>query len=150
MSSALDAVFIVAFLALPGVTLKAKQSVKAHSSCCYIRSCRRLQQNISEPRHSKELPIQASGGPSPIYLLKKFFGAALVLCCCERAFSSCSKQGSPSNCGVQASLCFCCRVQTLGHKGSVLVAYMLPCWEACEIFLDQGSNWGPLLCKADS
>ena len=32
-----------------------------------------MQQNISEPRYSKELPIQASGGPSPIYLLKKFF-----------------------------------------------------------------------------
>ena len=34
--------------------------------------------------------------------------------------------------------------------GSVAVAHRLSCSEACEIFPDQGSNWYPLHCKADS
>ena len=31
------------------------------------------------------------------------FLAALGLCCCERAFSSCDEQGLLSSCGVQAA-----------------------------------------------
>ena len=34
--------------------------------------------------------------------------------------------------------------------GSVVVAHRSRCPEACTIFLDQGSNWCPLHCKADS
>ena len=45
------------------------------------------------------------------------FLAALGLCCCAQAFSSCSKQGLLSNCGVWASHCrgfSWCEAQTLG------------------------------------
>ena len=35
------------------------------------------------------------------------------------------------------------------HAGSVVVAHRLSCSSACGIFLDQGSNPGPLYCKAD-
>ena len=41
----------------------------------------------------------------------------------HRHFSSCGEQGLLSSCGARASRCrgfFCCRAQTLGHKGSVL------------------------------
>ena len=47
------------------------------------------------------------------------FLAALGLCCCAQAFSSC---------GAQASLCggfSCCKAQTIEHAGSAAVAHRL-------------------------
>ena len=73
-----------------------------------------------------------------------FFLAALGLCCCTRAFSSC---------GAQASYCCdfsCCWAQTLGCVGSVavvpglwstnsvVVAHVLSCSKACGIFPGPG------------
>ena len=36
------------------------------------------------------------------------------------------------------------------HAGSIVVAHRLTCFKACGIFSEQGSNLGPLHCKADS
>ena len=57
------------------------------------------------------------------FLMKKLFIyvflAALGLCCCARAFSSCGEQGLLFSCGVRASHCgvlSCCRAQALEHR----------------------------------
>ena len=60
----------------------------------------------------------------------------------HRRLSSCGEQGLLSS-GPRASHrrgFSCCRAQTLGHKGSVLVAHGLSCSVARGISLDQGSN----------
>ena len=56
-----------------------------------------------------------------------YFLAALGLCCCMQAFSSCGEQGY-SSCGARASHCSgfsCCRARALGAWASVVVAHVL-------------------------
>ena len=78
--------------------------------------------------------------------------AAMSLCCCMQASSSCGKWGLLSSCGAHGSRCgsFSCGSQALGHTGSVLASHGLSCLEACGIFPGQGSNLHPLHYKADS
>ena len=71
--------------------------------------------------------------------------AALGLCCCAWAFSSCGKWGLLSSCDVLASHCSgfsYCRAQALE-----LVAHRL---SACGIFLAQGLNPRPLHWQVES
>ena len=110
-----------------------------------------------EPLLSFPALDQVSLGAPSLLLLKSFiyflFLAALDLCCCAQAFSSCLEQGLHSSCCVQASWCggfSCCRAWVLGTRVSVLTARGLSCPVACGIFPDQGSNQHPLHCKADS
>jgi len=52
--------------------------------------------------------------------LNYFLLAALGLCCCVLAYSSCAQQGLLCSCGVWASHCggfSCCRARALGHAG---------------------------------
>ena len=42
------------------------------------------------------------------------------------------------------------RTQQLQLMGSVVVARGLSCPAACAVFPDEGSNWRPLHCKAES
>ena len=106
-----------------------------------------------------------------IYLFTLFL-AALGLCCCAQAFSSCGEQGLlfVEVCGLLievASLVAEYRLQARGlqqlqHTGSVVVtrrlqstgslvvAHGLNCSAACGIFPDQGSNPCPLHWQADS
>ena len=75
--------------------------------------------------------------------------AALGLCCCTRAFSSCGERGLHFRCSARASHCSSfsrCRVLALGMRasvvvarglsscGSVVVAHGLSCSAACGIF----------------
>ena len=60
--------------------------------------------------------------------------AELGLCCCEQAFSYCSKWGLLSGFSAPA----------LGLVGSGAVAHRLSCPSPCGIFPDQGSNTCPL------
>ena len=79
--------------------------------------------------------------------------AALGLCCCMWAFSSCRQQGLLSSYTTRASHCggfSSCGAWAVGHVGSVLVAHRLSCSTACGSFLDQGSNPYPLHWQADS
>ena len=79
--------------------------------------------------------------------------AALGLCCCAWAFSSCSEWGLLLGCGVRASHCSgfsCCGARALGVRASVVVSYRLSCSAACGIFPDQGLNPCPLHWQADS
>ena len=106
-----------------------------------------------------------------IYLCLIYSLAALDLCCCMRAFSSCGEWGLlfVVVCGliVVASLVAehglqACGLQQLWRTGSVVVArglqstgsvvvaHRLSCSTACGIFLDQGSNPSPLHQQADS
>ena len=99
------------------------------------------------------------------------FRVVLGLCCYEQNFSSCSDRGLLfiMACGlpiVVASLAAedrllvhrfssCCTwaqwLQLAGSVvGSVVVLQGLSCPTACGIFQDQGSNWCPPYCKADS
>ena len=78
----------------------------------------------------------------------------LGLCCCARAFSSCSEQGLlfiavHGLLTVVASRCGC-TAWALGAWASVVVAQGLSCTAACGVFLDQGSNPCPLQWQADS
>ena len=69
--------------------------------------------------------------------------AALGLCCCVQAFSSCGEQGLLSSSGAWASYYSgfsCCGAQALGSQASAVVAQGLSCSVGCGIFLDQGSN----------
>ena len=69
--------------------------------------------------------------------------AALGLCCCARAFSSCSEQGLLSVCHAQTSHCSGFSrwgAQALGAWASVVVVQGLSCSVACRIFPDQISN----------
>ena len=106
-----------------------------------------------------------------IYFIYLFL-AALGLCCCVRAFSSCGERGLlfvavhrlliavaslVAEHGLQAH-----GLQQLWHMGSavvargpqsagsVVVAHGLSCSAACGIFPDQGSNPCPLHWQADS
>ena len=62
----------------------------------------------------------------------------------HRAFISCpATRRLLSGCSVLASHCHglsCCRAQTLGCLGSVIMTHELSCPAACGIFEDQGSN----------
>ena len=67
--------------------------------------------------------------------------AALGLCCCLQAFSSCREWGPVSSCDAWVSHCSgfsCCRKWALGHRGSVVVQHRLSSSLACGIF--PGSN----------
>ena len=85
---------------------------------------------------------------------------ALGLCCCMRAFSSCSEQGLLSEklltgFSWQWLLLSQSRVsrargfQQFQHVGSVVAVHRLSCLEACGIFSNQGSNPCLLHCQAD-
>ena len=76
------------------------------------------------------------------YVFMYLFVAALGLCSCTRACSSCSGRGLLSSCGAWASHCggFSCRTWALG----------LCCPTACGIFQDRGSNPCPLHWQVDS
>ena len=69
--------------------------------------------------------------------------AALSLCCCSQAFSSCSKQGllsTLSSCGAQASHCCCFScwgAQAPGAWASVVALHRLSCLLARGLPLDQ-------------
>ena len=71
------------------------------------------------------------------------FLAALSLCCCSQAFSSCSKQGllsTLSSCGAQASHCCgfsCWGAQAPGAWASVVALHRLSCLLARGLPLDQ-------------
>ena len=73
-----------------------------------------------------------------VLVLLLYFLAALHLCCCSRAFSSCGARAS--HCGGFS----CCRARALGTRTSVVVVRGLSCSEACDIFPDQGLNPCPL------
>ena len=107
-----------------------------------------------------------------INLFIYLFMAALGLCCCAWAFSSCSKRGLlfVALCRLLIAVAFLVvehGLQVLGLQqlwhvgsvvvtrglqsaGSVVVAHGLSCSVACGIFLDQGSNWCPLHWQVDS
>ena len=83
------------------------------------------------------------------------------LCCCARAFSSCSEWGMLSVverellilaacCGAQALGGWASVVGAQGLRGSVVVVHRLSYPKACEIFPDQGSNPCPLHWQGDS
>ena len=86
--------------------------------------------------------------------------AALGLCCCPQAFSSCCERGLlfvavRGLLNAVASLVAKHRLkvhslQQLWHTGSVVMAHGLSCSAACGIFPDQGSNLCPLHWQADS
>ena len=78
--------------------------------------------------------------------------AALSLCCCMEAFSSCGEWGLLSSWGAHGSHCghFSCGSQALWRPGSAVAAHGLSCPAACGIFLGQGLNRHPLHCKAAS
>ena len=87
-----------------------------------------------------------------VYLFIYLFLAALGLCCCVWAFSSCSQRGLLFV-GARASHCSgfsCCGARALGAPASVVVARRLSCSAACGIFPDQGSNPCPLHWQTDS
>ena len=98
------------------------------------------------------------------YLNLFLFLAALGLCCCLRAFSSCGERGLlfvgvrglliavASRCGARALGKRASVLVALGlySAGSVVVAYGLSCSAACGIFLDQGSKPCPLHWQVDS
>ena len=90
------------------------------------------------------------------YFFNYLFLAVLGLRCCKQAFSSCREWGLLFSCGAWDSLCSgfsCCRAcaaRGLWSSGSVVVARGLNCSVGCRIFLDQGSNPGPLHWHADS
>ena len=73
------------------------------------------------------------------------FLTALGLCCCPRAFSSCSERVLLSNCGFS-----CCGSGALGTQTAVAVVLGLSSRTACEIVPDQGSKQCPLNYKVDS
>ena len=100
-----------------------------------------------------------------------FFLAALGLCCCAWAFSSCGEPGllflavhrllpvvaslvaehGLQACGLQqlqhaGSVVVACGLQS---AGSVVVAQRLSCSATCGIFLDEGSNPCPLHWQAN-
>ena len=54
--------------------------------------------------------------------------------------------------GARASVSVACGLSSCGWQdtGSVIMAHGLSSPVACGIFPDQGSNWCPLHCKADS
>ena len=95
-----------------------------------------------------------------IFKIIYLFLAALGLCCCVPASSSCSEQGLlfiavHGLLAAVASLVAEHRLQARGlqqlcHAGSVVVVHRLSCAEACGIFPDQGSNPCPLHWQADS
>ena len=61
--------------------------------------------------------------------------------------------GLLSSCRARASACDsfrCCQAQTLGHTGSVVVAYGFRCFAGCGIFMDQGSSPWLLRWQEDS
>ena len=90
-----------------------------------------------------------------IYVIYLFL-AALGLCCCARAFSSCGERAS------HCSGFSCCRARALGTRasgvvarglwsaGSEVVVHGLSCSVACGIFPDKGSHLCPLHWQADS
>ena len=60
-----------------------------------------------------------------INLFIYLFLAALGLCCCAQAFSSCGELGATLRCGARASHCggfSCCGAGSLGARASVVVA----------------------------
>ena len=96
-------------------------------------------------------------------LFSYLFLAALGLCCCMQALSSCREQELLRDCSAQASLCSgfsCCEARAPGHAqpsvavapglssrgslapdtGSIVVVHRISCSTASGIFLDQGSN----------
>ena len=106
-----------------------------------------------------------------INLFIYLFLAALGLCCCTLAFSSCGERGLlfVAVCGLLIAVAFLVaehglqahKLQQLQHvgsvvaelglqsAGSVVVAHELSCSAACGIFLDQGWNPCPLHWQAD-
>ena len=71
------------------------------------------------------------------------WGAALGLCCCVQAFSSCSKQGYSLVlvCGLLIVVASLVAEHRPWHsQASVAVAHGLSCPTACGIFQDQGLN----------
>ena len=80
------------------------------------------------------------------------FLAALGLCCCARAFSSCVER-ELLRCGARASHCSGfshCRGRAVGAWASVVAAHEHSCSGACGIFPDQESNPCSLRWQADS
>ena len=71
------------------------------------------------------------------------FIAALSVCCCVRAFSSCAEWGLCSRWAAQAPLCGGlprCRAPALGRSGFSSCGHGLSCSEARGIFRDRGLN----------
>ena len=111
-----------------------------------------------------QVVIQREGKISAlvIYLLIDFYHfylklysllAALGLCCCMQAFSSCGKLGLLSSYGTQAShlLWFLLLWNlALRHTGSIVVVCGFSCPKACGIFPGQGLNLCPLNWKWES
>ena len=98
------------------------------------------------------IPLTLSFFPS-LYLLTYLFMAALGLCCCAQAFSSCGERwllfvAVRGLLIAVASLC--CGARALGTRASVVVAHGLSGSAACGIFPDQGLNPCPLHWQASS
>ena len=121
--------------------------------CCKFISVPRIRSDQDVTSWSLESPscvfldplgfLERRGGSKTHSFSLRFyilFLAVLSVCCCSRAFSSCSVQGLFSSWGVQASDCsgFCCR------------AHGLCCSTARGVFLDQESKLRPLRWQADS
>ena len=78
--------------------------------------------------------------------------AALGLCCCVQAFSSCGERGLLFVAVRGLLIAVASLVGSTGsrHVGSVVVAHGLSCSAARGIFPDQGLNPCPLHWQADS
>ena len=93
----------------------------------------------SIPRPSFILPGMPCE-PGPVNFVFKIFYlflAVLGLCCCARAFSTCS-DGASRGCGAWASRCgdfSCCGARAHELTGSVVVAHRLSCPETRGIFI---------------
>ena len=69
-----------------------------------------------------------SGGFHWLEYVFLFFLAALGLCCCARAFSSCGERGATLRCSVRASHCggfSCCGARAVGARASVVAVHGL-------------------------
>ena len=86
------------------------------------------------------------------YYKPVIFMAALGLCCCSRAFSSCGERGLlfVVVCGLLIGWFLLLRSTGSRHTGSVVLAHGLSCSAACGVFPHQGSNPCPLHWQADS
>ena len=107
-----------------------------------------MESNICKAlEYSERVPVQNSWTFFFLIYLFYFylFLAALGLCCCRQASSSCGERGLLFI--VVASLVV---EHGLQSAGSVVVAHGLSCSAACGTFLDQGSNLCLLHWQADS
>ena len=147
-----------------GATKPPHHNYRAHTprACALKRESMAVRRPGSTGKSSPHSPqlekaAEKQGNPTQPKISQYIFFNVLFfnfwLCWVFFAFSVCREWGPPSSCGVWVSpfLGFsCCRAWARGVWASVAVAHWLSRPMACGTFLDQGSNWCPLHCKADS